>query len=221
MVKRKDHLGVKSVFHKSVLLPGLALGVSLIAGAQAPAGQTKVGIIHIQQAIISTRDGQKAVGELQARFDPRSKEIEKQQNEIVSLRNQLNSGSNLMSEEAKQQLMRQIDQKTKAVQRDNEDARADLEQDQQRVLQELGQKMMVVVDKYARDNGYALILDISSPQTPVLYAANGIDVTQDIVALYDKNTGGGAAAAPAPTTAPPAATPAPAPAKPAAAPAKK
>jgi outer membrane protein len=107
------------------------------------------------------------------------------------------------------------------VQRDNEDARADLEQDQQRVLQELGQKMMVVVDKYARDNGYALILDISSPQTPVLYAANGIDVTQDIVALYDKNTGGGAAAAPAPTTAPPAATPAPAPAKPAAAPAKK
>ncbi len=205
--------------HKFVMLPGLALGASLIAGAQAPAGQTKVGIIHIQQAIISTRDGQKAVADLQARYEPRSKEIEKKNQEIASLRNQLNTGSNLMSDEAKQLLMRQIDQKTKAVNRDSEDARADLEQDQQRTLQELGQKMMVVVDKYARDNGYALILDVSSPQTPVLYAANGIDVTQDIIALYDKNAPGAAAAAPA-AGSPPAAAPATAPAKPAVAPAK-
>jgi len=72
--------------------------------------------------------------------------------------------------------------------RDTEDAQADFEQDQNRILQELGQRMMVVIGKYARDNGYALILDVSSPQTPVLYAANGIDITSDIVALYDKNT---------------------------------
>ena len=41
--------------------------------------------------------------------------------------------------------------------------------------------------EYAQDNGYTLILDVSSQQTPVLYAANGIDITQDIIGLYDKN----------------------------------
>lgn len=206
--------------HNFVMLPGLALGASLIAGAQAPPSQTKVGIIHIQQAIISTRDGQKAVADLQARYEPRSKEIEKMQQEIMSLRNQLDSGSNLMSDEAKRLLMQQIDQKTKAMNRDQEDARMDLETDQQRTLQELGQKMMVVVDKYARDNGYALILDVSSPQTPVLYAANGIDITQDIISLYDKSASGTAAAAPAASGSTPAAAPAPEAAKPAATPAK-
>jgi outer membrane protein len=88
-----------------------------------------------------------------------------------------------------------------------EDAQADLEQDQQRLVQELGQKIMVVVDKYAKDNSFTLVLDVSSPQTPVLYASNTIDITKDIVDLYDKNsaamapsTVGQAPAKPAPGT---------------------
>lgn len=191
--------------------PSLRLGTSLFAAAlavsaQGPAQQaapTKVGIINIQQAILSTRDGQKAANELQQRYEPKRKELEQKQNEINVLRDQLNRGSNTMSEEARQALMRQIDQKTRALNRDTEDAQADFEQDQNRILQELGQRMMVVIGKYARDNGYALILDVSSPQTPVLYAANGIDITSDIVALYDKNTPSDAVSAPAPATPPP------------------
>lgn len=207
------------MYQRLLLLPVLALGAALVPAAQAQTGQTKVGIIHIQNAIISTKDGQKSAAELQTRYEPRRKEIEKKQGEIASYRDQLSRGSNTMSEEAKQSLMRQIDQRTKALNRDAEDAQADFEQDQNKVLQELGQKMMVVIDKYARDNGYAIILDISSPQTPVLYAANGIDITQDIVGLYDKNTGG-----PAPAAAPGATTPAPSsafPARPMVAPPKK
>ena len=75
--------------------------------------------------------------------------------------------------------------------------------------------MMVVIDKYARDNGYTLILDVSSPQTPVLYASNTIDITKDIIELYDKAS----ASAPAPAPAKPAAAPAPLAPKPAATPA--
>jgi len=65
---------------------------------------------------------------------------------------------------------------------------------------------MAVIDKYARDNGYNLILDVSSPQTPVLYISSGIDITQDVVGLYDKAA---PAAAGAPAAAKPAAPPAP------------
>jgi outer membrane protein len=64
---------------------------------------------------------------------------------------------------------------------------------------------MQVIDKYARDNGFALILDVSSPQTPVLYAANSIDITQAIVELYDKNAP--SAQAPATPSAKPATPP--------------
>ncbi|MGA2136515.1 MAG: OmpH family outer membrane protein [Bryobacteraceae bacterium] len=162
-----------------------------------------MGIIHIQNAIISTKDGQKAAAELNTRFQPKKAEVEKKQSSIAQLQDQLRKGSNTMSEEAKDKLMREIDQNTKALNREVEDDQAELDQEQGKVYQELGQRIMTVIDKFAKDNGYALILDVSSQQTPVLYATNSIDITQDIIALYDKNAPAASAAAPAAKTAAP------------------
>ncbi len=185
-----------------MFLPAVALGAALLAQAQtaappasAPATPppTKVGIIYFQNAIVSTKDGQKASADLTSKFGPRKAELEKKQSNIAQLQDQLRKGSNTMSDEAKQKLMREIDQDTKSLNRETEDAQADLDQEQNKIWQELGQRMMAVMDKYAKDNGYTVILDVSSQQTPVLFAAAGTDITQDIIALYDKN---------APTTAP-------------------
>ena len=116
------------------------------------------------------------------------------QTDTNSMKDQLQKGQNALSETAKNELVRNIDVKTKSFNRDMEDAQAEFEQEQQKILQELGGRMMAVIDKYAKDNSYTLILDVSSPQTPVLFASNTIDITKDIIDLYDKNAGGGAAA---------------------------
>jgi outer membrane protein len=181
----------------------LAVALAVSAGAQTSAPPTRVGVIHIQNAIIGTKDGQTAAAALEAKVAPKRKELEAKQGAIAQLQDQLNKGRNTMSAEAREKLIRDIDQRTKSLNRDTEDAQAESEAEQQRVLQDLGGRLMAVIDKYARDNGYNLILDVSSPQTPVLYISSGIDITQDIVAIYDKNAP--AAAAPA---ARPAATPA-------------
>jgi outer membrane protein len=205
-----------SMFWPAVVMSAVAFGQS------APA---KVGVINIQQALLGTKDGQRAAQELDTKRAPRAKEFEKRQAEIRQLQDNLNRGGNAMAEAAKNNLVRDIDQKTKAFNRDLEDAQAEWDQDQQRVLQDLGQKIMVVIDKYAKDNGFAIILDVSNPQTPVLYASNQIDITNEIIGLYDRNTpaqsnaapppAGGAPAGGAPAQPRPAATkpPAPAPAK--------
>ena len=203
------------------VLPVVGLCLGLSAGAQSPAA--KIGVINIQSAIASTKDGQKAATDLQARFGPKRAEIDKRQADISQLQDQLNRGRNTLSQEAQQNLVREIDSKTKSLNRETEDARADLEQDQQKIMNQLGGRIMQVIDKYAKDNGYTLILDVSNPQTPVLYASNTIDVTREIIDLYDKNAPAAASTAPAPSTAPPAARPAtarPAPAPKAATPLK-
>ena len=155
--------------------------------APAQTATTKVGVINIQAALVSTGDGKKAASELETKRAPKTKEMERRQTEIRTLQDSLNRGGNAMSESAKSELVRNIDQKTKAFNRDLEDANAEWEQDQQKVINELGQKMMVVIDKYAKDNGFSLILDVSNPNTPVLYASNTIDITKDIIDLYDKS----------------------------------
>jgi outer membrane protein len=117
--------------------------------------------------------------------------------------------SSVGSDEQKRKLMGDIDAKTKSFNRQVEDAQAELDQEQGRVLNELGGRMLAVLDKYAKDNGYAVILDVSSQQTPVLFAATSIDVTREVVDLYNKNAPAAPAStsgSPAPASAAPAAT---------------
>ena len=183
--------------------------------AQTP---SKVAIIHVQNAILQTKDGQKAAGELQTRFKPKKDELDKKQAEIAGLQDQLRKGSATMSEDAKNTLVRDIDTNNTSLQRETEDAQADLDQEQGKIMQDLGNKVMAVIEKYSTANGVALVLDVSNPQTPVLWASQTIDITNEIVKLYDQaNPGTGAtpaAAAPAAVRpAAPAATPAPAPKK--------
>jgi outer membrane protein len=196
--------------YTAISIPALILGVSLGANAQG-AATTKVGIIHIQNAIISTKDGQKAAKELQDKFAPTRARLEKKQAEVEADRSKLSQGSNAMSAEQKEKLMRDIDQKTKSLNRDTEDAQAELDQEQGKLMQELGQRIMAVITKYSKDKGYTLILDVSSQQTPVLFAADEFDITAEIVKLYDQNAPAAGAAPsapkpPAPKTATPPAT---------------
>lgn len=186
-------------------LPAVLIGTSISLFAQA--APTKVGIIHIQNAIIGTKDGQVAAKSLEERFLPRRKEIERKQADIGAMQNQLRASSNTASEDVKNKLMRDIDGKQKSFQRDTEDFQAEVDQEQQKVLGELGGKIMAVIDKYATDNGYAIVIDVSSQQSPVLYAATAIDITREIVGLYDRNAPS-AAKPPAPAATPAAAPPA-------------
>ncbi len=220
-------------------MAGIAMAQAAAPAAAPPAAApatmagppTKVGVIQIQAALAATKEGQKAAAELEVKLAPRKKELEGKQSEIKDLQDRLQKGGNTLSDSAKEDLTRNIDAKTKSYNRELEDAQAELEQEQQKVVGTLGQKMMAVIDKYAQQNGFAIVLDVSSQNTPVLYASNTIDITKDVIDLYDKTvftptpaTSGAAAARP---SAPPAARPAPAAAAPkpavppAAAPAKK
>src|SRR3954454_6368819 len=180
----------------------LVAGAALLCLAFGASAQTsnKVGVISVQGAIVGTKDGQKASQELDTKFAPKKKEFDTRQSELASLQDQFNKGGSVMNEDKRNQLTRDIDEKKKRLERDMQDAEEELRGEQQRVLQGLGQRMMTVIEKYAKDNGYTMILDVSSPNTPVLYASSGIDITQDIVSLYDKPTVNGG---PATTTAAP------------------
>jgi outer membrane protein len=208
----------------------IALGAAAIAAAQAPAAPaaqssapvsapgaapTKVGVINIQAAITTTKDGQKAAAELEERFTPKRKEMEKKQQEIKELQEKLQRGGNTLSQTAKDDTQRAIDQKTRSFNYDMQDAQSEYETEQRKVIDELGQKLMQVIDKYAVANSLAVVLDVSNQNTPVLYASNSVDITKDIIELYDK-TSSTLTVTPRPTAAPKPTGPAPRPAAPAA-----
>jgi outer membrane protein len=189
-----------------ILIPTILLGAAF--GAYAQGAPTKVGIINIQNAIASTKDGQKAAADLQAKFEPTRTRLAKKQGDLEADKAKLNQGANAMSVDQKEKLMRDIDAKTKSLTRDTEDAQAELDQEQGKIMQELGGRIVAVINKYSKDHGYSLIIDVSSQQTPVLFAAPEIEITGDIIKLYDQNSPGAVSSAPKAPSSAPAPTPA-------------
>lgn len=188
------------------------LAAGLAANAQTT--PSRIGVIEIQTAIVSTKDGQKAAAELNSRLEPRKKELDQKAAEIRDLQDKLQRGGEAMADAAKQELTRNIDTKTKLYNRDMEDARSEAEDEQRKLLQDLSGKMMQVIDKYAQANGFSIILDVSNPNTPVMFASNTVNITKDIIDQYDKANAPGAAAPAKPASqAAPAKPPAPSPAK--------
>jgi len=167
------------MFSRIALIACMAFGVN----AQT---HTKVGVINIQEALVGTKDGQKATAELDKKFLPEQKEFDTRQNELIQLQDQLTKGSAVLSAEKPAQLAHDIDEKKKRLERDMQDAEDDLKTQQQKLLQSMAARMTAVISQYSKDNGFLLVIDTGNQNTPVLFAAAGVDITQDVIALYDK-----------------------------------
>lgn len=154
-----------------------------VAGA-APAG--KVAVINARQAIVSTAEGKQASAELQSQFAPRTGELENIGKQITALRQRLDACASTCSDDEKGRLQRQIDTLTRQGQRKQDEYQEDVNAAQADVVDRIGRKMIDVLERYGRENGYVAILDSSAQQSPILYFSNTIDITQDIVRLYDQ-----------------------------------
>jgi outer membrane protein len=173
------------------------------AAALPPAGNitlpTKIAVIDIQVAIMNTKEGSAQAGTLQAKYQPKKDEFDKRQRDIQALQDQVKKGAATMSDDAKAKIEREMDSKTKSLQRDTQEVSDDYEQDMGKVFQELGNKMLQIIEQYAYQNGFAAVLDVSNRQTsPVLWAAPSSNITADIIKLYDQaHPAAAGAAAPA------------------------
>ncbi|HLH15615.1 MAG TPA: OmpH family outer membrane protein, partial [Bryobacteraceae bacterium] len=71
------------------------------------------------------------------------------------------------------------------LQHDVDDLNAELQQEEGKIMQDMAVKMDELIQKYARKNGFGMVLDVSSQQTPVLWADAGSNITAEIVKEYD------------------------------------
>ncbi len=166
---------------------------------------TKVGAINIEGAIFGSNEGQKEVQTLQKKFEPKQSELKQQNDELEALKKQLSTQGDKLNEEAAANLKKQIESKQKSFDRSVQDAQEEFGSQQQDIAGKILQKMAPMIVKYAQENGFGMIIDTSKPwpQSPVLVAGEGVDITKAVVDLY--NTQSGVAAPAAPTGAKPAA----------------
>ena len=154
--------------------------------AAGAAAASKVGVIDVRSAIVNTAEGKQASAELQSQFAARQTELENMNKQLNDLGQRLQAGAGKLSQEEETRLTAQGQRLRQQIDRKQNEYQEDVNAQQGEVIDRIGRKLVDVLDRYAREHGYAVIIDSSAQNSPVLYKSNQIDVTQDIIRLYDQ-----------------------------------
>ena len=197
----------------TAVLYGVAAGA--LAHAQAPAAgggpvPTKIAVINLSEAMARTKEGQRVAAEINTKFGPKKADFDKRQQDIEQLTDKLNKGRATMSEDAQKSLAAEIQRKNTELKRFGEDSQAEMDTDEAKATQELQGKMGPLLQNYAIQNNFAIVIDVGQ-QSPVLWYASATNITDVMVALYDQAhpvataapAAGASKAAPTPPPAPP------------------
>jgi Skp family chaperone for outer membrane proteins len=216
----------RTLFLTSALAAGLATSsIAAFAQAAKPAAPAapaavapeaipaKVAIIAFEEAVAATNEGQTAFQAVQKKYEPKRATLEASSKEVDTLKQQLQALPANAGDEQRATLIKNIDTKEKALQRDGEDATNAYQSDIQEAFGKVAQKLGATAVKYAQAQGFTVLLNYPDPrqQTPnqILWFTPQSDVTQAVVNEYNKVSG---VAAPPPSAPAPART-APAPAR--------
>jgi Skp family chaperone for outer membrane proteins len=169
-------------------------GASPAASPVAPttgSSGTRVGTINIEQAIFNTNEGRRDFEALSKKLEPKQNELKGANDELEKLQQQLQTQGDKLNEDARANLVKQIESKKKVFDRSVQDAQEEAGNQQNEIAQRILQKMAPMIVKYAQENGFGLIVDTSKqwPQSPVLWYGEGVDITKPVVEAYNTQSG--------------------------------
>jgi outer membrane protein len=164
----------------------------------------KIGTINVEGAIFASNEGQRDFDILSKKLEPKQNELKAKNDEIDGLKKQLNTQGDKLNDDAKNSLTKQIETKQKALERDAQDAQEDARNQENEIAQRILQKMAPMIVDYAKNNGFALIIDASTnnqwPNGPVLWNSGTLDITKQVVDAYNAKSGIAAPVRPAGST---------------------
>jgi outer membrane protein len=155
-------------------------------GAAAAAAPAKIAVMNVRNAIVATAEGKQAQAQLQSQFAPKQNELQGLQKQIEDLQRRMTEGARTLSDDEKTKMQREGEMFSRRLQRGNDDLNEELNAAQGEIVDGIGRKMLEVLDRYSRENGYTIVLDTSAQGSPVVYGSSQSDITQDIVRLYDQ-----------------------------------
>jgi outer membrane protein len=188
---------------KILMLGILALLLSpLVLQAQL----STVVVVDFERAVVESQQGKKASEKFNATLQAKQGEIEKRQKELDDQQKKLQNGARTLSDQAKGDLQKDIDRRTRELQRLNEDAQKELQGLRDELLRPIAERATAVLQAMAAEKGYTLVVDVSNQESIVLYVSEKSEITAELIKRIDAAMAeeGSKTEAPKPSGTPPA-----------------
>jgi outer membrane protein len=157
------------------------LGIAAVAAGQDNA--LKIGFVDVQKVLNDSAKGKDAKGKLEKERDAKQQEIRAREEEIKKLQADLQKQGPVLSEAARKERQDAVAQKIRDLRRLFEDSNRDLQKRETELLNEVLRDIRRVIVAYGKEHQYTLILEA---QSGIIYASQGADLTDEILADFNK-----------------------------------
>ena len=165
-------------------------GMILIVFCSAPVwSQTpgsidaKLGFVSALDVLYGTQTGQQQIAEVQAFMEEKQKEYDGLRMELEQLRERYETQQLTLNAQTRAQMQRDIEVDGRELTRFQEDIQVEITRRRDEILANENGKIQNIIGEYAREHGFSVIFLRSEVQ---IYVDPSLDITQDIIGVYDE-----------------------------------
>ena len=158
------------------------MALTLVA-APAGAADLKIGYIVTPRLLSESKLGKESSAKLKAKADIAEKTLSKKMEEVKKLQDDITKRMAVLNDTEKAKLGEEYEKQLRDAKRAKEDAQRDFDKTRGEIENDMMTKFRTVIEKFAKDNGYDLVLDAGT----LLYISQKADVTNEVIQLADKS----------------------------------
>ena len=151
--------------------------------AASIAQDTKIGFVNSLEVLYATEEGKRELEQLNQFAAQKQQEIGTQSSELQRLRDQYLTQQATLNSAARAQSERTIADKQRELQRLQEDIELEYNQRRDQLLARASEKIQVIINEFAKLNGFGAIFLRNESQT---YVDVSLDITQDVTRIYNE-----------------------------------
>jgi outer membrane protein len=154
------------------------------APAAAPAAANTnrtVAFVDLQKALNNCTEGKDAKKRLEADFDRRQKELEKQKADLEIFAKDLESSAAMLTPERKQAKMTEYQDRYKALSEGFERHQRELARAEQTATADIMKRLVELSTRIAQEKGFGMVVEKSA----VVFAAPGLELTEELIRRFD------------------------------------
>ena len=162
---------------------GALVGAMLaVMSAAIPArAELKFAYVDVQRALNECDAGKRAKAEFQGRVTSLETRLQRQQNEVQSLKDEIEKKGMLMTENERQSKQDAYVTKLKNFERDYKDSKDELQAKDNEMTAKIVHDLAQVIRALGERDGYTMVLEKGS----ILWGAPGIDITDQVIRNYN------------------------------------
>jgi outer membrane protein len=167
---------------RTIIVGCMILALALSVSARA---DVKLAFVDVQRALNECNAGKKARDQFKVQIERVQSKLQRQQNEVQSLKEELEKKGMLMNDEERRNLADEYARKARDFDRNYKDTKDELERKDSEVTGAIVRDLSLVIRNIGEKRGYTMVLEKSS----ILWGAPGIDITDEVIHDYDRGGG--------------------------------